>query len=136
MIPLFALSASIGPFVGQNWGANALQRADYAMRLSFQWSLLWGIIVAILLALTAPHLVSYFDSNPLVLSTAEHYLFILPISYGAWGVIMMTSAIFNALGYPIRSTFMSFIRMLVIYVPRSEERRVGKECRSRWSPYH
>ena len=22
------------------------------------------------------------------------------------------------------------------YVHRSEERRVGKECRSRWSPYH
>ena len=27
--------------------------------------------------------------------------------------------------------------VLCIYVPiRSEERRVGKECRSRWSPYH
>ena len=24
----------------------------------------------------------------------------------------------------------------VIYTDRSEERRVGKECRSRWSPYH
>ena len=24
----------------------------------------------------------------------------------------------------------------VPYVTRSEERRVGKECRSRWSPYH
>ena len=23
-----------------------------------------------------------------------------------------------------------------LIVPRSEERRVGKECRSRWSPYH
>ena len=23
-----------------------------------------------------------------------------------------------------------------LYDPRSEERRVGKECRSRWSPYH
>src|SRR5256886_12306960 len=23
-----------------------------------------------------------------------------------------------------------------IFGPRSEERRVGKECRSRWSPYH
>jgi len=22
------------------------------------------------------------------------------------------------------------------YLDRSEERRVGKECRSRWSPYH
>ena len=27
--------------------------------------------------------------------------------------------------------------MLVVFAPlRSEERRVGKECRSRWSPYH
>src|SRR3972149_11062457 len=24
----------------------------------------------------------------------------------------------------------------MVHVPRSEERRVGKECRSRWSPYH
>ena len=23
-----------------------------------------------------------------------------------------------------------------VILPRSEERRVGKECRSRWSPYH
>ena len=23
-----------------------------------------------------------------------------------------------------------------LYTTRSEERRVGKECRSRWSPYH
>src|SRR3712207_9541300 len=25
---------------------------------------------------------------------------------------------------------------LATYATRSEERRVGKECRSRWSPYH
>ena len=25
---------------------------------------------------------------------------------------------------------------LVTFPQRSEERRVGKECRSRWSPYH
>ena len=29
-----------------------------------------------------------------------------------------------------------FIIIMVILVFRSEERRVGKECRSRWSPYH
>ena len=30
------------------------------------------------------------------------------------------------------------VHMLVMIPPklRSEERRVGKECRSRWSPYH
>src|SRR5256886_15273832 len=28
------------------------------------------------------------------------------------------------------------IASLLAACPRSEERRVGKECRSRWSPYH
>ena len=31
--------------------------------------------------------------------------------------------------------FVSYFAM-VLYTTRSEERRVGKECRSRWSPYH
>ena len=26
--------------------------------------------------------------------------------------------------------------LIEYWAPRSEERRVGKECRSRWSPYH
>jgi len=28
------------------------------------------------------------------------------------------------------------INALIRDIQRSEERRVGKECRSRWSPYH
>src|SRR5256886_10934610 len=32
--------------------------------------------------------------------------------------------------------FMSVLGIGVDLVERSEERRVGKECRSRWSPYH
>src|SRR2546430_11142181 len=30
----------------------------------------------------------------------------------------------------------AFVRMHAPRLSRSEERRVGKECRSRWSPYH
>src|SRR2546430_3107991 len=30
----------------------------------------------------------------------------------------------------------SVVNSLVFQLSRSEERRVGKECRSRWSPYH
>ena len=29
-----------------------------------------------------------------------------------------------------------YLEALSTYLLRSEERRVGKECRSRWSPYH
>ena len=42
----------------------------------------------------------------------------------------------------ILATFFTAFAGVIIYIilwivmPRSEERRVGKECRSRWSPYH
>ena len=38
-------------------------------------------------------------------------------------------------GVDIRKYDLESLRAQVGYV-RSEERRVGKECRSRWSPYH
>ena len=34
------------------------------------------------------------------------------------------------------STALSGASLGQVYLARSEERRVGKECRSRWSPYH
>src|SRR5437016_14376651 len=32
--------------------------------------------------------------------------------------------------------FLACLFPIVFHLPRSEERRVGKECRSRWLPYH
>ena len=29
-----------------------------------------------------------------------------------------------------------YVNLKITHLKRSEERRVGKECRSRWSPYH
>ena len=43
------------------------------------------------------------------------------------------------LGNSLRRILLSSIRgaaVTSIQIDRSEERRVGKECRSRWSPYH
>ena len=33
-------------------------------------------------------------------------------------------------------TGLTLVMSLMCAITRSEERRVGKECRSRWSPYH
>jgi len=117
IIPLFALSASIGPFVGQNWGADRHDRANSAMLLSYRYSLAWGAFVALLLVIFRQDIASLFDDNPVVITVAATYLLVVPVSYGAWGVLMMSSAIFNSLGKPISSTIMSLIRMFVLYIP-------------------
>jgi Na+-driven multidrug efflux pump len=114
---LFALSGSIGPFVGQNWGANALPRVREGIRVVYQFSLLWGAAAWLLLWLLGAQLVPLIDTNPEVVTAARTYLAIVPISYGLWGVLMMSSATFNSLGKPIPSTVMAFTRMFVIYVP-------------------
>jgi len=42
----------------------------------------------------------------------------------------------QAAGLVSETTTAELIARLVVETRRSEERRVGKECRSRWSPYH
>src|SRR5256885_11741458 len=37
---------------------------------------------------------------------------------------------------PMSNSARSRASASICYLDRSEERRVGKECRSRWSPYH
>lgn len=117
VIPLFALSASIGPFVGQNSGAGEYQRANQGMLMSFLWSMLWGFVVALLFWIFSDAIGGWFDDDPLVTDYTRLYLMIVPFSYGTWGVLMMASATFNSLGRPLISTSMSIVRMFVIYVP-------------------
>src|SRR5258708_17575463 len=45
-------------------------------------------------------------------------------------------AIAGVLGVPIYVVHVSCTEAAQAIAARSEERRVGKECRSRWSPYH
>src|SRR2546429_1700010 len=62
----------------------------------------------------------------LFLCAAGALLFVPAGSLGIYGLFLLSSFVL-ACGQ-------SFLE--VAANPRSEERRVGKECRSRWSPYH
>ena len=59
---------------------------------------------------------------------------LIEMSYCIWqdrAKLILMSAIVKV------SVLLIFILMVYAYENvRSEERRVGKECRSRWSPYH
>src|SRR2546430_11382073 len=53
---------------------------------------------------------------------------------GYWHVRRLARAAFESLAEPVPDG--PSTRDLLDLSRRSEERRVGKECRSRWSPYH
>lgn len=114
---LFALSASIGPFVGQNWGADHPDRVRLGLRVAYQFCIGWGLLVALPLLLFGAAISGVVDDSAPVIQTAAWYLAVVPWSYGLWGVLMMASASFNALGKPLPSTALSFSRMFILYIP-------------------
>lgn len=117
LIVVLALTASIGPFMGQNWGAKAYDRVVSALNLSFRFCLLYGVAVASILALFAIPIAQIFDSNPEVVAISRLYLTVVPASYAAAGAIYIASSTANALGKPVPSLTMTFSRMLLLYVP-------------------
>ena len=117
LVVFFAMSATIGPFVGQNLGAGKPGRIVEALRHSVLFCLALGAAVAIGLSLLAPQLSRLFSDDTEVMAVTTSYLRIVPWSYGAAGIIMVVNAAFNGLGSPLPAVIISVTRTLVLYVP-------------------
>ena len=117
MIGILALNTALMPFVGQNYGAGKKERVKTAVKFSNRFSLLWGVAVFLLLALSAPLIARLFNSDPEVIRTVELYLWIIPLSYGFEGIAFMLSSAFNAVNKPLCSAAILFIRLFIFAVP-------------------
>jgi putative MATE family efflux protein len=117
LIIFYALSGVIGPFFGQNSGAGKIDRLKEAIRLLTLFSLIFGLILAILLWLFGANIAGLFGGHPEVIAIAASYLAIAPMSYGAYGIIMSVNAAFNGLGRPWPAMAISASRVLFIYLP-------------------
>ncbi len=117
LVVYYALSAIIGPFVGQNLSAAKEQRILQALRLCTWFCIGSGLLIAAALAATSELLPALFSSSDAVISMASAYLLIAPISYGAYGMVMVMNASFNGLGYPMPAVGISLGRIVVLYLP-------------------
>jgi len=117
LVLYYALSAVIGPFVGQNLSAGKEGRVQLSLRLCAAFCVSSGLVVAVLLALLSGFLPTLFSDNEAVMSVTRMFLWIAPISYGAYGIVMVVNAAFNGLGNPMPGVIISVTRILVLYVP-------------------
>lgn len=117
MIVFYALSSVIGPFVGQNLGARHYDRIIHAIKITSIFCLGWGVVLAILAALFSPYLAELFSTKPDVINIIVSYLLIVPVSYGAYGIVMMANAIYNGIGKPLPGVFLSTFRTVVLQLP-------------------
>ena len=58
----------------------------------------------------------FSDSEP-IQSVAVHYLWIVALSYGAYGLVMSVNASFNGMGRPLPGVVISSCRVVIVFLP-------------------
>jgi Na+-driven multidrug efflux pump len=58
-----------------------------------------------------------FSESEAVVSVTKLFLWVVPVSYGTYGMVMVMNAAFNGLGRPMPAVWISVARILVLYVP-------------------
>ncbi|SIS56517.1 putative efflux protein, MATE family [Roseivivax lentus] len=116
-VPMLALSAGIGPVVGQAWGAGDKARARETVRLTFLLCLGYGIAVSALLWLTAGPIARVMTNGLQAVPYAEQYLRWVSVSFFGYGILVTANAAMNAREKPLFSLSLSLGRIGLLYVP-------------------
>jgi Na+-driven multidrug efflux pump len=70
-----------------------------------------------LLAALSGFVPTLFSQNPDVISVTRLFLWVVPISYGTYGMVMVMNAAFNGLGNPMPAVYISIGRIVLLYLP-------------------
>jgi len=117
LIAFYALSAVTSPFMGQNFAAQRYDRVAEARVLIGRFCLLFGLVLAAVLAVAAVPVASVFSKTEVIRNVAAEYLWIMAISYGGYGLVMATCAAFNGIGNPGPGLVISATRVVVLFLP-------------------
>jgi len=117
LIAFYALSAVSSPFFGQNYGSGQFDRLQEARRVVTRFCLVFGLVLAVVLILIARPLTGLFSESQPIQGVAVHYLWIVSISYGAYGLVMSCNASFNGMGKPIPGVIISSCRVIIVFLP-------------------
>ncbi|MBT8445628.1 MAG: MATE family efflux transporter, partial [Gammaproteobacteria bacterium] len=117
LIVILALSASLPPFISQNFGAGRLDRVRDALRRVIIFTLLWQALVYLVMLPFVPRIAVIFTGDAGVADVLATILYVLPLSYGCQGVIVLCNSSLNALHEPRRALALSLLRWGAFYVP-------------------
>ena len=117
LVPLMALSAGIGPVIGQNWGADKQDRARSGTQIAFLFCLGYGALVAAVLFFFADAIAGTFASGEEDAKYAALYLRFVGLSMFGYGFVVVANAAMNARDKAVWSMSLSLARILAIYLP-------------------
>jgi putative MATE family efflux protein len=114
---LWAVGGAMPPFVGQNVGADRMDRVQGAVRIATRFCFWSGICAMAIANLFAPQIVARFTTDPDVQHLAAFYLRTVSVSYSIAGLVMVGGQTMNALARPFPAAMISLARSVGLVVP-------------------
>ncbi len=124
-IEFFAYLPAVGfgfgamAMMGQNIGAEKLDRAKQILRTALMYSSIIALCLGIIVALFASQIVSAFTTDPVVTDYALQYMRVVSFSYFFLAAMMVEASAFQAIGKSWPGFWIMFLRFIVISLPLS-----------------
>lgn len=117
VVPLLALSSSIGAIVGQNWGASKPERSQRAMLWAGIFATGYGLALAVVLFAAGGWFADFFTEDPAVIAAFASYLSIAAWGYAGYGVLIISNGALNGVGRAGTALMQSFARVFLVMLP-------------------
>ncbi|ANU08759.1 Multidrug export protein MepA [Paraurantiacibacter namhicola] len=117
VVPLLALSSSIGAIVGQNWGAGQEDRARAALVQAGLFCIGYGLLAGLALFMFRDFFAGMFSESEAVREQTARYLELAVWGYAGYGVLIVVNGALNAIDRATTALLLSGGRVLLVMVP-------------------
>ncbi len=117
VLPNFTFGMTTTTFVGQNIGANRLDRVDQGSKAAFRLSMAVSAVLITAILIFGRTLMSMFTSTEAIINLGAHALRVLALGYMAMGVTQVYGGIMRGAGDTMPSMWISIVVTVLFRVP-------------------
>ncbi len=117
LLPAWGMSNAAATLVGQNLGANELQRAEESVLKTAKYNVMYMLVVMLISLLGAEILVDFFTNDPQVRAYAVEAVRIIACGYVFYGIGMVMINAFNGAGDTWTPTIVNLVGFWFFQIP-------------------
>lgn len=114
---VFSLSGSVGPIIGQNFGAKNFGRVVQTLRDGISFALVYTLVTSFILFLLRDKVAEIFNASPRAAELVIFFCTWIAVSWALAGMQFVASAAFNNLGRPALSTWLNWGKATLGTIP-------------------
>ena len=119
MQPAMNFSMALSTFVGQNIGANKIERVKIGLKATLVMTSVFSVVVTIVAIFFGSEIMSLFSQKPEVITTGHSYLVIVCSFYIVFSTMITTQGLIRGAGDTLIPMFITLFSLWILRIPIS-----------------